>query len=99
MIGTEPTLGLGPANQATLYVILSPVGAYFGSEIKPVTLKCEGELISVPTPPLGLASQMLNQLQDIYYGRYKHTWAVDIQENTSQDLALVQQEEKCVSIL
>ena len=41
MIGTEPTLGLGPANQATLFVILSPVGAYFGSEIKPVTLLCD----------------------------------------------------------
>ena len=41
MIGTEPTLGLGPANQATLFVILSPVGAYFGQKIKPVSLLCD----------------------------------------------------------
>ena len=41
MIGTEPTLGLGPANQATLFVILSPVGAYFGDKIKPVNLLCD----------------------------------------------------------
>ena len=41
MIGTEPTLGLGPANQATLFVILCPVGAYFGQKIKPVSLLCD----------------------------------------------------------
>merc|ERR1719481_1711908 len=40
IIGTEPTLGLGPANQATLFVILSPVGAYFGAS-KSVTLLCD----------------------------------------------------------
>jgi len=40
IIGTEPTLGLGPANQATLFVILSPVGAYFGAT-KAVTLLCD----------------------------------------------------------
>ena len=40
MIGTEPTLGLGPANQATLFVILSPVGSYFGARHS-VTLLCD----------------------------------------------------------
>ena len=41
MIGTEPTLGLGPANQATLFVILSPVGSYFGGHSRSVTLLCD----------------------------------------------------------
>ena len=68
--------------------IISPVGG----------LRCGGELISVPTPALGLARQLLTQLQDIYYGRHKHHWAVDIQENT-RDLAIVQQEEKTLSSL
>lgn len=40
MIGTEPTLGLGPANQATLFVILSPVGSYFGARHS-VSLLCD----------------------------------------------------------
>ena len=40
LIGTEPTLGLGPANQATLFVILSPVGSYFGRN-RAVTLLCD----------------------------------------------------------
>ena len=66
--------------------IISPVGG----------LRCGGELISVPTPALGLASQMLTQLQDIYYGRHTHHWALDIEEN-NQDLALGQQEEKTLS--
>ena len=68
--------------------IISPVGG----------LRCGGELVSVPTPPLGLASQLLAQLQDIYYGRLRHPWAVDIEEN-SQDLALAHQEEKTLSSL
>ena len=66
--------------------IISPVGG----------LRCGGELISVPTPALGLASQMLTQLQDIYYGRHQHHWALDIEEN-NQDLALGQQQENTLS--
>ena len=66
--------------------IISPVGG----------LRCGGQLISVPTPALGLASQMLTQLQDIYYGRHQHHWALDIEED-NQDLALVQQEENTLS--
>ena len=41
MTGTEATLGLGPANQATLFVILSPVGSYFGGHSRSVTLLCD----------------------------------------------------------
>ena len=47
MIGTEPTLGLGPANQATLFVILSPVGSYFGAS-KAVTLLCDPRYVRWP---------------------------------------------------
>jgi len=39
LIGTEGTLGIGPADEALLFVIMSPVGSYFSSSgIKPVTL-------------------------------------------------------------
>lgn len=38
MIGTEPTLGVGAANEVLLFVILSPVGPYFASGLKPVNL-------------------------------------------------------------
>ncbi|RWS24970.1 branched-chain-amino-acid aminotransferase: cytosolic-like protein [Leptotrombidium deliense] len=38
LIGVEPTLGVTSSNDAILYVILSPVGAYFKTGIKPVKL-------------------------------------------------------------
>jgi len=38
MIGTEPTLGVGAANEVELFVILSPVGPYFAGGLKPVSL-------------------------------------------------------------
>lgn len=38
MIGTEPTLGVGAANEVELFVILSPVGPYFAGGLKPVNL-------------------------------------------------------------
>jgi len=38
LIGTEGQLGVIPANEAELFVILSPVGPYFSSGIKPINL-------------------------------------------------------------
>eukprot|EP00106_Octopus_bimaculoides_P016821 XP_014784263.1 PREDICTED: branched-chain-amino-acid aminotransferase, cytosolic-like [Octopus bimaculoides] len=41
LIGTEPTLGVSPPNKALLFVIASPVGPYFPTGIKPVTLMAD----------------------------------------------------------
>ncbi len=41
LIGTEPTLGVAPADQARLFVLLCPVGPYFTSGFKPVNLLCD----------------------------------------------------------
>ena len=38
MIGTEAQLGVAPAHEAELFVILSPVGPYFSTGVKPVNL-------------------------------------------------------------
>ncbi|KAG0568519.1 hypothetical protein KC19_6G025400 [Ceratodon purpureus] len=43
MIGTHPFLGVGPTREAMLYVILSPVGPYFPSGLKPIKLYVETE--------------------------------------------------------
>ncbi|XP_013408204.1 branched-chain-amino-acid aminotransferase, cytosolic [Lingula anatina] len=37
-IGTEPTLGVTVSNQALLYVLVGPVGPYYPTGMKPVTL-------------------------------------------------------------
>ena len=36
LIGTEAALGVSPATEAELYVVLCPVGPYFASGFKPV---------------------------------------------------------------
>ena len=41
MIGTEPTLGVAPSNEAKLFVILCPVGPYYSTGFKPVNLLCD----------------------------------------------------------
>jgi len=41
MIGTEPTLGVAPATEAKLFVILCPVGPYYSTGFKPVSLLCD----------------------------------------------------------
>jgi len=38
MIGTEATLGVAPASEAKLFVILCPVGPYYSTGFKPVNL-------------------------------------------------------------
>ena len=41
LIGTEPTIGLGPANETRLFVLLSPVGPYYSAGFNPVNLLCD----------------------------------------------------------
>jgi len=38
MIGMEPTLGVAPADEARLFVLLCPVGPYYSTGFKPVNL-------------------------------------------------------------
>merc|ERR1712001_403669 len=45
MIGIEPTLGISPASQAELFCILSPVGPYFSSGLKPVNLLADPKYV------------------------------------------------------
>jgi len=43
LIGTRPSLGVGPSDEAMLYVILSPTGPYFRTGSKPIRLLAVGE--------------------------------------------------------
>ncbi|KAL1114836.1 hypothetical protein AAG570_007660, partial [Ranatra chinensis] len=45
LIATEPTLGVGPPESALLYVILCPVGTYFGTSVKPISLLADPKFI------------------------------------------------------
>ena len=39
----------------------------------------------MPTPQYGLASELLQKMTDIYYGRVKHDWAVDVEMSSFTD--------------
>lgn len=41
MIGTEASLGVAPAENARLFVLLCPVGPYYATGFKPVNLLCD----------------------------------------------------------
>merc|ERR1719192_461257 len=41
MIGTEPSLGVAPVENARLFVLLCPVGPYYATGFKPVNLLCD----------------------------------------------------------
>ncbi|XP_064082305.1 branched-chain-amino-acid aminotransferase, cytosolic-like isoform X2 [Macrobrachium nipponense] len=45
MIGTEPTLGVQEPTEALLFVIMSPVGPYFSSGFKPVSLLADPKFV------------------------------------------------------
>ncbi|KAF9780991.1 branched-chain amino acid aminotransferase II [Thelephora terrestris] len=45
LIGTRPSLGVAPSDEAMLYVILSPTGPYFRTGSKPVRLLAVGEQV------------------------------------------------------
>ncbi|KAK9498216.1 hypothetical protein O3M35_004080 [Rhynocoris fuscipes] len=45
LIGTEPALGVSVTESALLYVILCPVGPYFGTSFKPVSLLADPRFI------------------------------------------------------
>uniref|UniRef100_A0A1E1XA98 branched-chain-amino-acid transaminase n=1 Tax=Amblyomma aureolatum TaxID=187763 RepID=A0A1E1XA98_9ACAR len=44
-IGIEPTLGVARSNEALLFIILSPVGPYFRTGIKPVSLLADPKYV------------------------------------------------------
>lgn len=45
IFATEPYLGVRPANQYKLLVILSPVGAYYGDQLSPVKIYVEEQYV------------------------------------------------------
>ncbi|KAI3628083.1 BAT2 [Malassezia furfur] len=45
LIGTQPSLGVGETKEALLFVIMSPVGPYYSSGVKPVALEANPERV------------------------------------------------------
>ena len=68
MIGTEPTLGIGPASEVELFVILSPVGPYFSSGFEPVNLLADPNFVRSWPGGSGYSKMGSNYAPTIYVG-------------------------------
>lgn len=53
LIGTEPSLGVKPARSHMLFIILSPVGAYYAEKLDPVRIWVEDEYVRASPGGLG----------------------------------------------
>lgn len=68
MIGIEPTLGVAPATEAELFVILSPVGPYFSSGVKPVNLLADPKFVRAWPGGSGYSKMGSNYAPTLYIG-------------------------------
>ena len=68
MIGIEPTLGVAPATEAELFVILSPVGPYFSSGVKPVNLLADPNFVRAWPGGSGYSKMGSNYAPTLYIG-------------------------------
>jgi branched-chain amino acid aminotransferase len=60
LIGTEPFLGVRPSTRYLLYVITSPVGAYYQSGLKPVKIWVETEAVRAVKGGIGWVKAAAN---------------------------------------
>ena len=68
MIGIEPTLGVSPATEVELFVILSPVGPYFSSGVKPVNLLADPKYVRAWPGGSGYSKMGSNYAPTLYIG-------------------------------
>ena len=60
IIGTEPFLGVRPAEELLLYIILSPVGAYYPEGFAPVSILVEEDYVRAAPGGIGEAKTAAN---------------------------------------
>jgi branched-chain amino acid aminotransferase len=60
LIGTEPFLGVRPSSRYVLYVITSPVGAYYAAGLKPVKIWVETEAVRAVKGGIGWVKAAAN---------------------------------------
>ncbi|KAK3893273.1 hypothetical protein Pcinc_002906 [Petrolisthes cinctipes] len=70
LIGTEPTLGVQRPVEALLFVILSPVGPYFSSGFKPVSLLADPQYVRAWPGGMGMMKSGSNYGPTLEVQRY-----------------------------
>ena len=65
VIGTEPFLGVRPSSRYLLYVITSPVGAYYAAGLKPVKIWVETEAVRAVKGGIGWVKAAANYVASL----------------------------------
>ena len=69
MIATEPSLGVKVSNSYLFFVIVGPVGAYFKTGFRPVSIRVEREYVRAVVGGIGLAKTAGNYAASLLAGR------------------------------
>jgi branched-subunit amino acid aminotransferase/4-amino-4-deoxychorismate lyase len=67
MIATQKTLGVSATSAAKLFVILSPVGAYYSGGFKPIRLLADDEYVPHRSP------RRHHPVASLYFGEASNT--------------------------
>lgn len=68
MVGVDEALGVHPAHKYIFYIILSPVGSYYASGLKPTKILVEEHYVRAPLGGTGEAKCMGNYAASLYAG-------------------------------
>ncbi|CAL2050755.1 unnamed protein product [Caenorhabditis brenneri] len=69
LIGTDPTLGVGCATEAKMFVITGPVGAYYSTGFQPVSLLADSRFIRAFPGGVGAYKMGCNYAPTIWVGK------------------------------
>lgn len=71
-IGIDPYLGVSSASEYLFYIILSPVGAYYSTGLKPVKIYVENHYVRAVKGGLGFAKTSANYAASLLAGEEAH---------------------------
>ena len=70
LIGLDTSLGVAPATEAELFVILGPVGPYYATGLKPVNLLADPDYIRAWPGGCGFAKMGSNYAPTLWIGEH-----------------------------
>merc|ERR1711936_416854 len=83
MVGLEPTLGVAPADEARLFVLLCPVGPYYATGFKPVNLLCDPRYVRAWPGGCGFTKMGSNYAPTLWTQKIaeQHGWGSCVKRN------------------
>ncbi len=76
VIATEPSLGVKASKSYTFMIVLSPVGSYYGDQMKPVRIYVEDEYVRAVNGGVGSAKTSGNYAASLQARGKRMSWAM-----------------------